>query len=159
MKLFFCIQIIIILIFNSCLFAQKLKISNVNYKVFEDFIEINYDLTGDETEEYKIDCYLRKENESSFNHKLLYAKGDIGKGKYIGKNNLIKWEFVREFPLGLAGSDYYFVVTVDEISSGYSWYYYVGAAAIGGTAALFLLGGEADKKTTEPVYAPYPTRP
>lgn len=155
------IFIILLILFGgtNIIFSQDVRISNTEYRVNEENIIIIYDLKGDLDETYLIECFLMRETQPNFKHKLRYADGDIGTGKFIGNQKSIRWNYKKEFPLGLTGSDFYFLVTVDEISSGFAWYYYAGAAALGGAAAAFLFRGNKDSKTTEPVYAPFPSRP
>ena len=156
----YLIVIIIFLSSKIVLYSQDARLSNVDFKALGKIIEIKYDLDGEDTDEYKIDCFLKDEQEPNFNYKLISVKGDIGKGKFVGKNRTIKWNYLDEFPNGLSGDSFYFLVTVEEITSGFGWYYYVGAAALtGGVAAALLMGKESPNKTSDPVYASYPDRP
>ena len=150
---------LILLSVTNIIFSQDVRISATEFKVNEEFVIITYDLQGEVDETYLIECFLMRDAQPNFKHKLRYVDGDIGTGKFVGNNKIIRWNFSKEFPMGLTGDDFYFLVSVDEISSGLAWYYYVGAAAIGGAAAAFLLGGSKDSKTTEAVYAPFPGRP
>ncbi|MCL5021356.1 MAG: hypothetical protein M1339_06835, partial [Bacteroidetes bacterium] len=62
----------------------------------------------------------RRRSDPSFQYSPKQLKGDIGVGKYGGADREIVWDLRDEFPMGLQGSDYYFVVDAKDIESGHS---------------------------------------
>jgi hypothetical protein len=127
----------------------EVRVENVRFEAFAERIDVYYDFTGSEDEDYEVTLSLRKETDTLFVYKPKALAGDVGVGRFAGKNKRILWDLRKEFPKGLEGSDYYFVVSAKLVSKGSSALLWIGAAVVlgGGAAAYFLL---AKKKTEEP---------
>jgi hypothetical protein len=70
---------------------------------------------------------------------------------HSGADKRILWNLAEEFPGGLTGDDYYFVVHQMEESSGISPFVWAGAgAAVLGGVAYLLFGGSSPEQGGEP---------
>ncbi|MFH0734582.1 MAG: hypothetical protein V1773_10130 [bacterium] len=143
-------------------FAQDVTVTNVNYTVKPDVIEITYDLSGDYNKEYEIIALLKRETRPDFKFELKTVTGDISEGKYVGTNRKIIWNYKKDFSIDPNVDDYYFEINAEKVSGGISWYYYVGAV-VGGAVAVVLTVLKPETTTENPpatqnVTLP-PTRP
>lgn len=144
------------LCFFLCLFCAAFNASaqeriDVTFETAaEGKVLIHYFLHDQPDKEYEIDAELKKTGEPSFSLKPKNMTGDIGTGKFAGRQCTITWNVDKseEDVLG-AGEDFYFEVTAEEVKAGSSWYWYVlGAAALGGGAATYLLLKKDNKDNT-----------
>ncbi len=92
-------------------------VRNVKYEMTEKQIVITYDLLGTPDTEYKVTITLKRRQMSSFEYTPRSISGDFGQGKFSGKGRQIIWDFLRDFPQGLEGDDYYFEVEAEILSS------------------------------------------
>ena len=137
--------------------AEGIKVTNVSFRIVGTRIVINYDLVGPEKETYRTRVTMRRDRDTTFFFVPRQVTGDIGEGVYGGMNKQINWDFLTEFPGGLEGSDYYFVVEAEIFSPGSTIYYWIaGIVAAGGAAAAYLLGKKAST-TTESTAAGFPS--
>lgn len=137
---------------------DKVRVENVHFEVFEDRIDVYYDLIGPQNEEYEVTLSLRRESDKWLTYPPKIVAGDVGVGRFAGKSRKISWDIGKEFPHGLEGSDYYFLVDAKLISKGGSPFLWIGAAvALGGGAAAYLL--LAKKKETGQSEAVLPAPP
>ena len=141
-------------------FDQNIRVENVNWKVEGDRVLITYDLIGPLDQTFFITVKLFRESVSSF--KLIPRKtsGDVGKGKFAGKNRVIYWDYLKDVPGGLQGEDFYFEISAEKVTRSKKWLIPVlgGAAAvavIGTVAILSGTGGGAAEKELPPA----PSRP
>lgn len=141
------------------IFSQSTEVKNVKFIPRGDEIDILYELVGDPQEEYEIEVFLKVEGDDEFEVTLEHLRGDYGTGKYVGSERKIIWEYLKQFPMGLEGEYYYFLITADKLGGGIPWYYFVGAAALGGAAAVLLSGGKSNGGTNGATYAKPPGRP
>ena len=139
-------------------------VENVHYTVNNGSIIIRYDLMGLPNKNYKVTVELRKESDSSFFYVPKIVSGDIGIGKFAGKGREITWAFNQEFPDGLPGKDYYFVVSAQELSGSPRFLTWIGmgVAAVAATATYLIIS----KKNARPYsgspgvsFPPPPGRP
>jgi len=148
--------------------AEIPRITNVHFEMNDTIVVIQYDITAlkkntkqsiNDAEEFNIVVILRKENEPGFSLTLTYVTGDVGKGRWSGKNKKIFWDIRKEFPNGIEGADYYIEirgepVAVEEEGNIYTWLG-IGASAVvaGGIAAYFIISGSnsGDKKEGFPM--------
>jgi hypothetical protein len=144
-----CYLLIVCLLVPSVSFArsvtdEQIRTQNVRFQVVGTKIIIRFDLEGPQDRDYTIKLTLKREQNQSFVHIPRAAAGDIGEGRFAGKDRQISWDILKEFSDGLEGNDYYFVIEVELISRGMSplWYVGGGLAIVGGVAA-FLLGKTA----------------
>ena len=125
---------------------EQIKAQNVRFQVAGTKIIIRFDLEGPQDRDYTIKLTLKREQNQSFLHVLRATAGDIGEGRFAGKDRQITWDILKEFSEGLEGNDYYFVIEVELISRGMSplWYVGGGLAIVGGVAAFLLNKGTAE---------------
>jgi len=140
---------------------DRVRVENVRYEVFEEKIDVYYDLMGPANEEYEVTLSLRRESDKALTYTPKALVGDVGIGRFAGKDRKISWEIQKEFPKGLEGSDYYFVVDAKLISKGASPLLWIGAAVAlgGGAAAYFLLTKKTETAKPEAGFPEPPGRP
>jgi len=116
-------------------------VENVHYTVDNGSVIINYDLLGIPNKKYKITVELRKGSDSAFSYVPRILTGDVGIGMFAGRNRQIVWALDQEFPDGLPGKDYYFVVHAVEINNNSKFLTWlgVGAAAVVATATYIIV--------------------
>lgn len=140
-------------VFSSLIFTQEIK--NVIFEPKGEEVWIYYDLLG-EDDDYEITIFLRRENIQIYKIALTNITGDVGDVK-PGTNKKIIWKIDKQYPAGLDGEDFYFVIEANE--KGKTWYYYVGGAVVAGVAAILTLSGKSDESKPEVKFADPPTRP
>jgi hypothetical protein len=127
------------------------SVENVRFEVSADLVKIFYDLNAPIDKVHDVRISLRRESDITFSYRPLNITGDVGTIVFPGQRRRIVWEYLKEFPDGLTGDDYYFVVEAEFIEpEGMSPWIWIGggAAVVGGVVGLLLLGG---KDTTPPV--------
>lgn len=141
------IPFILVLLCSPAIAQEKIDVSfeaGEGNKIF-----ISYVLNGDASKTYEVNTILRKSNDPSFKLIPEDLSGDIGEGKFANRKCTIIWNMNKDEEARLEGEDFYFEVTASEISQKSSWYWYVlGAAALGGGTAAYLLLNK--DKTSEP---------
>ena len=115
---------------------QKMSAS---FESLDNKIQISYEFQGEADKEYEIKVTLKRSSLSTYNYIPSALSGNIGKGKYANKKNLIVWNLTNKEAETLTDTDYYFEITAIEVKGGIPWYYYVGTAVVGGGAAAVLL--------------------
>jgi hypothetical protein len=122
---------------------------------------IRYDLNGDIEKEYEVKIYLMDKSNVNYEYELKMIKGDVGKGKYAGRDRSAVWNYKDEFTGGIENDNLYLKITAEKIGGGIPWYVWAGGALAGGAAAV-LLGGKKDSggggSTTVTIPTP-PLRP
>jgi hypothetical protein len=116
---------------------NEVRVSNQDVRIEGDIAFISYDLEGPEGGTYIISVELRREHDPSFILVPSDLTGDIGEVKPGGIRKLIRWEYLRDLPIGIRGEDYYFKIEVIR-PGGFPWLW-VGlgsAAAAGGVIAI-----------------------
>lgn len=142
---FIKLTLLTLLLFSGLSQAQD-KI-DVNFQSAGDKVLINYFLHGDPDKTYDIKTVLRKSGDPTFKLEPKDLSGDIGEGKFADRSCTIVWNMNKDEEARLEGEDFYFEVTANEIKEKSSWYWYVlGAAALGGGTAAYLLLNK-DKST------------
>lgn len=134
------------------------SVSDVRFSVTGLRVVIEYDLQGDRDAEYSVAVELRNRIDPSFRYSPKALTGDIGLGKYAGNNRRIVWDMSREFPQGLQGTGYYFVVKAEEIKTGHStgildW---IGASAVAVAAVVTYVIVMRNGGPTSPASYPAP---
>jgi hypothetical protein len=115
------------------------KIKNVRFEILGTQVVIRYDLAVPNNA-YRVRVVLRKESEKGFVYVPRLLSGDVGEGEFTGPNRQVTWDFLAEFPGGLDGDDFYFVVEAEKAPWKLSpWYYIVGGVAAVGAGAAYLL--------------------
>jgi hypothetical protein len=125
---------------------DKTSVTNVRFEVNGELVQVYYDLEGTPDRVHKIRLMLLRETDSLFLYRPVNLTGDVGTVVFPGKNRRIIWEFTKEFPDGMTGNDFYFVVEAERVpTEGINpIYYYAGGAALVGTLLIVLLGGKND---------------
>ena len=140
--LFLIISLLVHAIFaNQALSKDKIRVENVSFELVGEKVYIYYDLIGPQNRQYIITLTVRREQVRSTQIQPQLLKGDIGKGRFAGRNGQIVWEISREVPRALKASDYYFVVEAELVSSRSKALLWIGAGTVllGGGSAVYLL--------------------
>jgi hypothetical protein len=121
------------------------SIENVHFEGVGDLVFIYYDLVAPIDRVHRVSVELRRESDSLFVYRPLILRGDVGAIVIPGQKRRIIWDFPSEYPQGLPGDDFYFVVRAEPVESRSTISPYVwiggGAAVVGGLLALILSGG------------------
>jgi len=161
---FFLAALLLVQGVPTALFAaqdEKDRIENVRFEVSGDLVRVYYDLVAPIDKVHGVRLYLRREGDQLFRYRPLNVTGDVGTIVFPGLKRRIVWDFVKEFPDGLTGEDYYFLVEADfEEPEGMSPWIWVGggAAVVGGVVTILLLSGSSDVPPT-PVPTGFPQPP
>ncbi|HEX2961876.1 MAG: hypothetical protein HF300_03625 [Ignavibacteria bacterium] len=142
------------ILFLLCGFSRAQGKIDVSFEAGEgDKIFISYFLYDDASKTYEVSTILRKSNDPSFKLTPKDLSGDIGEGKFANRKCTIIWNMNKDEEAQLEGEDFYFEVSADEIKEKSSWYWYVlGAAALGGgTAAYLLLNKDKSSEPSSPM--------
>lgn len=125
---------------------DKIAVTNVRFEVNGELVNLYYDLEGTADRVHKIRLILLRETDSLFLYRPVNLTGDVGTVVFPGRNRRIVWDFTKEFPEGMTGNDFYFVVEAERVpEEGVNpLYYYAGGAAVLGTILLVVLGGKKD---------------
>lgn len=123
---------------------EAVDVRNVRFEVRGELVYVYFDLLGDAQKAHRVNLYLRRESEPTFVYRPQNVTGEAGTIVFPASGKRITWEFTKEFPEGLQGSDYYFEVEAEAPeTSGVSPWVFIGGgvALIGGVVALVLAGG------------------
>jgi hypothetical protein len=136
-------------------------VENVHFDIAGELVRISYDLNAPLDKAHTVRLVLYRESDPTFSYRPVNITGDIGTIVFPGQKRRIVWEFTKEFPEGLTGTDYYFVVEAEWIEPEKShmwWWIGGGAAVVGGLITVLLLkksdGGDVINTNTD-----FPTPP
>ncbi len=121
---------------------EKTSVENVHFEVAGELVRIFYDLNGPPERVHAVTLTLRRESDSLFVYRPVNLTEDVGTIVFPGQKRRIIWDFTKEFPEGLTGDDYYFVVEAEMApTEGISPLIWVGGgvAVAGGVLTLILL--------------------
>ena len=149
--------ILVILLAVRHVSAQE-KMS-ATFESLDNKIQISYEFQGEADKEYEIKVTLKRSSLSTYNYIPAALSGDVGKGKYANKKNLVVWNLTSKEIETLTDTDYFFEITAIEVKGGIPWYYYVGTAVVGGGAAAVLLMKKKTEETPAATTAMPPARP
>jgi hypothetical protein len=122
------------------------RVSNQEVRIEGEVAFISYDLEAPEGGTYVIAVELRRESDRSFSLVPINITGDIGEVTAGGPKKIIRWEYLKDFPFGLSGEDYYFKIEASR-PGGFPWLWVgLGSAAAAGAAVVILAG----KSSTSP---------
>ena len=134
---------------NVPAFAQqaaqpKPRVTLKAVEVGSEYVTIKYELTAAAAEWYDVRFNLLKQGEPSFKVPVRSASGDIGVVKSSGSTLEVQWDFIKDYPQGLAGEGYYFDIVVTKASGGSNLLYYLGGglAVAAGVAAYLVFGNK-----------------
>ncbi|HUI11705.1 MAG TPA: hypothetical protein VL221_15335 [Bacteroidota bacterium] len=117
---------------------SPIRISNQGVHIEGEIVVITYDIEAPEGTPCAVTVELRKESDPSFSLSPKSLTGDFGELKSAGAGRTIRWEYLKDFPAGFRGEDYYFRIEAVR-PGGFPWFW-VGlgtAAAVGATVVLF----------------------
>jgi len=120
------------------------EVRSVRFEVAGQLVYVYYDLIGVATRVHRITVTLHRESDPTYLYSPVNLVGDIGTIVFPGQDRRITWDFTKEFPNGLSGDDYYFIVEAAwEEEQGISPLVWIGggAALVGGVVAIVLLSG------------------
>lgn len=139
--------------------GARVDVSNVRVTISGLRVIVTYDLAGSPYKEYNVALVLRNRNNASFRYIPKMLSGDVGTGKYAGKNKEIVWDMTREFPQGLQGNGYYFVVDAEEAggsANSIGLFTWIGGAAVVVAAVVAYLIVQHNGGPTSPASYPDP---
>jgi hypothetical protein len=141
---------------------EKPKATLTGVEIKSEYITIRYEFAAEATGWYDVSIDLLKQEAPSFRVSVHSASGDIGIVKASSGIREVQWEYVKDYPTGPAGDEYYFRINVTRASGGGGsnmWYYIAGGAVvIGGVVAYLLLGKKATEQTELPSAPVRPTQ-
>jgi hypothetical protein len=118
---------------------SPVRILNQEVRMEGDVAVISYDFDAPTGESYLVTLVLLRESDPSFRTVPSNATGDIGEVKDTGPGKVIRWEYKKDFPAGLAGEDYYFRVEVSRPGGASPWLWAgIGAAAVAGVVVAVM---------------------
>ncbi len=113
------------------------RVTNQDVRMEGNVAIISYDLEGQRGGMYVITVELRRESDRDFVLIPVNLTGDAGDVQANGTRKVIRWEYLKNFPNGLAGDDYYFKITVTR-PGGFPWLWVaLGSAAVAGAVVAF----------------------
>lgn len=116
----------------------------------ETSLTCSYEFNGIDNEEYEVEFFLRKPDDPGFRASLDAATGDIGSIVYKKGIKKFTIDLSKSYIVGHPDLQYYFEIEINSAGSGLAWFYYViGGAVAGGTAAILILTS-GDKSETAP---------
>lgn len=130
------------------------SIDNVHFEVAGDIVRIYYDLNAPIDLVHAVRLALYRESDATFIYRPVNLTGDVGTIVFPGQKRRIIWEFTKEFPDGLSGPDYYFVVEAEgaqKEASDLWWWVGGGAAGVGAIIGLVVLLTPAGEEPPPPV--------
>jgi hypothetical protein len=92
------------------------KVSDVAFSVHDGKVIIKYTLAGNVSAKYRVSVNLKRKSDPSYEYWPAFVTGDVGEGRFVGRNREIVWEIKKDFPGGVLGDDYYFVVEAEEVA-------------------------------------------
>lgn len=138
------------------------NVKNVHFSIANGNVIVNYDLIGNPDKLYTIKLFLKKGNDTNYQYVPQMLTGDVGTGKFAGRNRQIIWAVNQEFPDGLPGKDYYFIVDAQEINQGSNLLTWIGVGVAAMAAAVTYLvvnNKSLSNNSTESSFPPPPGRP
>jgi hypothetical protein len=138
---------------------DDIAVKNVHYEVTGELVRIYYDLLGPLDQVHRVALYLHRQSDPAFVYRPVYLTGDIGSIVFAGEKRRITWDFLKDFPDGLKGDDFYFVVQAEMVQTpGINPLYWIGGgvAVVGGVLAIVLLG---KKESSPPPVSSFPAPP
>jgi hypothetical protein len=138
------------------------SLDNVHFEVAGDIVRIYYDLNAPLERVHAVRVVLYRESDPAFAYRPVNLTGDVGTIVFPGAKRRIIWEFTKEFPEGLNGHDYFFVVEAEGLepeSSNLWWWVGGGAALVGGVVTLLLVGSKSTPPPPTPTPETFPTPP
>lgn len=149
------IVLIFLLDAHSLAADDDYRLTRLEWRILHNEVVISYDLEGEANKSYVVSVTLLRESDKTFRVSPVFLTGKVGKGKFVGTNNEIRWAYGNERGGPFAGNDYYIELQVEK-AGGFPWLITAGSAAIAGIA--FALAAKA-KGSPPPISTdqlPYP---
>ncbi|MGA9116810.1 MAG: hypothetical protein WB626_08550 [Bacteroidota bacterium] len=83
-------------------------------EVVGDTAFVRYELSGDPEASYHVCLSLRRTSDPGFVLPIANALGAVGRGRFAGGVQTIRWPFLKSFGAVLTGDDFIFEVTAEE---------------------------------------------
>lgn len=142
---------------------SKSVVTDVGFTITGLRVVIHYNLIGKPDAKYNVSLLLLKRSDPAFRYSPRELTGDIGLGEYAGTGRQIVWNMKNEFPQGLQGNDFYFVVNAKEVPvthSSTSLLTWIGTgAAIVAAAVTYVIVAQNRGPGAPPSYPSPPGRP
>ena len=151
--------LVILVILLAVRYVSAQEKMSATFESLDNKIQISYEFQGEADKEYEIKVTLKRSSSSTYNYIPAALTGNVGKGKYANKKNLVVWNLTSKEIETLTDTDYFFEITAIEVKGGIPWYYYVGTAVLGGGAAAVLLMKKKTEETPAATTAMPPARP
>ncbi len=137
---------------------ETIRVTNQIVRIEGDVALISYDLEAPEGSSYVVTIELRRESDPSFSLVPSNLAGDIGDVKGPGTRKLIRWDYLRDFPIGLRGEDFYFKIDVSR-AGGFPWLWVaLGSAAVAG-GVVAIIAGKSSSPAPQPGTTELPLPP
>lgn len=136
---------LILLISNTILRAQELKVRNVRFEEIGETVMVKYDLDGMTEKKYKISLSLSDDFGKTFKIKPRTVYGDVGKNIQPGESKQITWYLLRDFPEGLHGDGFVFAVDAELQKGGTKLPFYMLGAGVVGGVVYFVVRSSSEK--------------
>lgn len=151
-----------LLLFAASAHGQSLAVENVRFTQHTDAkVTITYDLTGDPSQKYAVALSIfLPDSRQKVPIPQRSLSGAVGQSVRPGHNLEIVWDLLRDYPNGLEGDGYRFIIDafIPKSSSKWPWIL-AGIAAAGGGTALLLFSGSGDGAGDAPDLPAPPTPP
>lgn len=136
---------------SFAVFSQEPAVQNVRFIQRADSkVEVTYDLIGNPAQKYAVRLSLVKSgSRAAFPISKESLSGSVGEAVSPGRGLRILWNLPKDYPRGLDGEGFVFIVEVYEMKRGGSaapWL--IGGLGVGGgVVALLLLSGGRDQQS------------
>ncbi len=118
---------------------EKYPADNVHFHLSGDKVVVTFDLLLPPGDDYTVRLSLQRSSSDTFRLVPSHVEGDVGKGITSGGGKKIIWDIMKEYPEGIEGSDFYFVVTAERNSGGLpTWVWLAGGGAAAALIPLLL---------------------
>jgi len=141
---------LVLLISNTFLKAQELKVRNVRFEEIGEIVRVKYDLDGMTDKKYRISLSLSDDFGKTFKMKPRTVYGDVGKNIQPGLSKQITWYILRDFPEGLSGDGFVFAVDAELQKGGNKLPFYLLGAGVAGGVVYFVVRSSGEKSEPEP---------
>jgi hypothetical protein len=127
---------------SSAVFSQEPAVQNVRFTQRADSnVEVTYDLIGNPAKKYSVRLSLVKSgSRAAFPISKESLSGNVGQAVSPGRRLIIIWNLPKDYPRGLEGEGFVFIVEVFEPKRGSSAKPWIigGLTAVGGGVAILI---------------------
>jgi len=118
-------------------------IKNVHFSTNDNNVWIFYDLQGNAESSYQIQLLASTNGGKTYTISPTNVTGDVGKGVHPGKNKQIIWNVMEDYPDGIKGLNFQFLVKAHQdkpfLNHQIVKYALIGVASVGIGVTLYLL--------------------